>query len=75
MVLEGLRHACFLESLREMTSEGATLVVATHKTAVLPLLDRLIVLQAGRVILDGPRDAVLAKLAGKPQPVSQGVVA
>jgi len=61
--------------LREMTSEGATLVVATHKTAVLPLLERLIVLQGGRVVLDGPRDAVLAKLSGKPQPVFQEGVA
>lgn len=40
-------------------------IVATHKTALLPLLTRLLVVRDGRVILDGPRDEVLAKLAGK----------
>ncbi|NTV09405.1 MAG: ATP-binding cassette domain-containing protein [Zoogloea sp.] len=61
--------------LRDLAAEGATLVVTTHKTALLPLLDRLIVLQGGRVLLDGPRDAVLARLSGRPQTVGQEVAA
>jgi ATP-binding cassette subfamily C protein LapB len=61
--------------LRELTAEGVTLVVTTHKTALLPLLDRLIVLQGGRLLLDGPRDAVLAKLSGRPEPALQQGVA
>jgi ATP-binding cassette subfamily C protein LapB len=61
--------------LGEAAGKGATLVVATHKTALLPLLDRLVVLHGGRILLDGPRDQVLAKLAGKPQAVAQGGVA
>lgn len=55
--------------LAELAAEGVTMVATTHKNALLPLLDRLVVLQAGRVLLDGPRDAVLAKLSGKPQAV------
>ncbi|MDD5331113.1 MAG: ATP-binding cassette domain-containing protein, partial [Sulfuricella sp.] len=58
--------------LGDAATKGATLVVATHKSALLPLLDRLVVLHGGRVILDGPRDQVLAKLAGKPLAVVQG---
>jgi ATP-binding cassette subfamily C protein LapB len=73
--MDSVTEARVVSLLRELTNEGATLVVATHKTALLPMLDRLIVLQAGRILLDGPRDAVLAKLAGKSQPVSQGVLA
>jgi len=61
--------------LREITATGATLVAATHKTALLPLFDRLIVLQGGHILLDGPRDAVLAKLAGRPQPAPQARLA
>ena len=57
--------------LRELAAEGVTLMVTTHKTALLPLLDRLIVLQGGRMLLDGPRDAVLAKISGRPEPVPQ----
>lgn len=40
----------------------ATLVVATHKTALLPMLDRLLVMQNGRIVMDGPRELVLARL-------------
>ncbi|MET3600838.1 type I secretion system permease/ATPase [Martelella mangrovi] len=41
---------------------GTTLVVATHKPSVLTLVDRLIVVSNGRIIMDGPRDAILARL-------------
>jgi ATP-binding cassette, subfamily C, bacterial LapB len=46
---------------------GATdcAIVSTHKTALLPLFNRLWVVQNGRVVLDGPRDDVLARLSGK----------
>jgi ATP-binding cassette subfamily C protein LapB len=37
-----------------------TLVVATHRPAVLQWVDRVIVLEGGRVVADGPRDQLLA---------------
>jgi ATP-binding cassette subfamily C protein LapB len=43
-------------------SPDSLLVVVTHKMAILPLVNRVIVLDRGRVVLDGPRDAVLARL-------------
>jgi ATP-binding cassette subfamily C protein LapB len=73
--MDSVTEARVVSLLRELAAEGVTLVAATHKTALLPLLDRLIVLQGGRVLLDGPRDAVLAKLSGKPQTVLQEAVA
>lgn len=49
--------------------KDSTLILVTHRMAMLPLVDRLVVMDQGRVILDGPRDAVLAKLrAGPAQP-------
>lgn len=36
-----------------------TLVVATHRPAVLQLVDRIIVIHEGKIIKDGPRDAIL----------------
>jgi ATP-binding cassette subfamily C protein LapB len=38
------------------------LLLITHRTAMLPLVDRLVVLDQGRVVLDGPRDEVLRRL-------------
>ena len=73
--MDSVTEARVVALLRELAAEGATLVVTTHKTALLPLLDRLIVLQGGRMLLDGPRDAVLAKLSGRPEPVPQGIAA
>jgi ATP-binding cassette subfamily C protein LapB len=69
--MDSVTEARVVNLLREITGAGATLVAATHKTALLPLFDRLIVLQNGRILLDGPRDAVLVKLSGRPQPTAQ----
>ena len=41
-----------------------TLVLITHRASLLTMVDRLIVLDAGRVVADGPREAVLEALAG-----------
>lgn len=38
---------------------GRTLIVATHRPAPLELVRRLVVLDAGQVVADGPRDVVL----------------
>lgn len=73
--MDSVTEARIVGLLRDLAAEGVTLVVTTHKTALLPLLDRLIVLQGGQVFLDGPRDAVLARLSGRTQAGVQEVVA
>ncbi|WP_308444887.1 type I secretion system permease/ATPase [Paraburkholderia adhaesiva] len=49
-------------------TKGQTVVVATHRLSVLDLVDRVIVMNDGQVAMDGPKDAVLARLAAPPQP-------
>lgn len=41
-----------------------TLIVSTHRAPVLSLVDRVIWLEAGRVIADGPKAEVLRRMAG-----------
>ncbi|MCB1482653.1 MAG: ATP-binding cassette domain-containing protein [Rhodobiaceae bacterium] len=41
-----------------------TLIVATHRVPVLELVDRLIVMERGHIVADGPKQQVLAKLNG-----------
>jgi ATP-binding cassette subfamily C protein LapB len=41
-----------------------TLLLVTHKTSMLSLADRLLVLNEGRLVADGPRDEVLRALSG-----------
>lgn len=52
----------------ETLAQGRTLVLVTHRAPMLRLVERLIVLDHGRVIADGPREAVLARLRGGPRP-------
>lgn len=42
--------------------ENKTLVLVTHKSTLLPLVDRVIVLHQGKVVADGPKEAVLEAL-------------
>ena len=41
---------------------GRTLIVATHRAALLDLVDRVILMQDGRIVADGPKDQVLRNL-------------
>jgi ATP-binding cassette subfamily C protein LapB len=42
-----------------------TLIMVTHKPSVLSLVDRLIVLDDGKIVADGPKEKVLEALSGK----------
>ena len=53
----------FIDRLRTALAPDQTLVVSTHRHNMLSICDRLIVIDAGRIIADGPRDEVMAKLA------------
>ncbi|WP_257294982.1 type I secretion system permease/ATPase [Endozoicomonas sp. YOMI1] len=49
------------EQLKNRCS-GKTLILVTHKASMLDLVDRLIVMDSGRVVADGPKDQVHAAL-------------
>ena len=55
MVLGGLKN--------HLTDE--TVVIVTHRMAPLALVDRIIVLENGRVAIDGPKDLVIQRLQAK----------
>lgn len=42
---------------------GRTLVIITHRTSLLELVDRVIVIEEGRVALDGPKSALARRTA------------
>jgi ATP-binding cassette subfamily C protein LapB len=52
----------FIEHLKTALSADQTLVVSTHRHNMLSIVDRLIVIDAGRIIADGPREQVLGHL-------------
>ncbi len=42
--------------------QGKTLLLVTHRTSLLSLVDRLLVLDNGKIVADGPKDAVIDAL-------------
>ncbi|MBW8847930.1 MAG: type I secretion system permease/ATPase [Burkholderiales bacterium] len=61
--MDAQSEMAFLRQLRDAAGT-ATLVVVTHRPAVLELVQRIVVVDAGRIVMDGPRDQVLAALSG-----------
>jgi ATP-binding cassette, subfamily C, bacterial LapB len=61
--MDAQSEVAFLRQLKEAASH-VTLVVVTHRPAVLELVQRVVVIDGGRVVLDGPKQQVLAALAG-----------
>ena len=54
-------EAQFKERLRRF-AEQKTVVVVTHRTSLIDLANRIIVVDAGRIVADGPRDQVVDAL-------------
>lgn len=46
--------------LRDHREQGGTALVVSHRRGVLAVADRVLVMEAGRIVTDGPRDCVLA---------------
>ena len=56
--IDDVSEKILIQHLKEWLGHR-TLVVATHRPAVLQLVDRIIVVHEGKIIKDGPRDAIL----------------
>lgn len=56
-------EAAVVEGLgKYLEEENATLLISTHVPALLALVDRIIVLNEGKIAADGPRDQILKQL-------------
>ncbi|WP_080406723.1 type I secretion system permease/ATPase [Burkholderia ubonensis] len=65
--MDSQTEAVFLDHLARAT-EGQTLVVVTHRPSLLALVDRIIVVEEGKVVADGPKSKILAALSGESRP-------
>lgn len=61
-----------IQVLRGELQQGQTLVVSTHKTALLDLVDRIIIMDNHQIVMDGAKDAVLKQLMQNEQAKKQG---
>jgi ATP-binding cassette subfamily C exporter for protease/lipase len=66
--------AALAATILALKSRGTTFVVMTHRTGILPVVDKLLVLMDGQVKAFGPRDEVMdamAKAAAQAQQAAQ----
>jgi ATP-binding cassette subfamily C protein LapB len=56
-------EAYFVEKLAKAIRPEQTLVISTHRISMLALVDRLIVIDRGRIIADGPKAQVMKALS------------
>lgn len=63
MDLASERH--LIACLRQAIAPDVTLVLSTHRYSMLELIDRLIVIENGKLIADGPKEQVIAALQRK----------
>ncbi len=61
--MDAQSEVAFLRQLKTACGD-CTLVMVTHRPAVLELVQRVLVVDNGRVVLDGPKAQVLAALSG-----------
>ena len=54
-----------VQMLLHCKSNGITSFIVAHRSGVLGVVDRILVLTAGQVALFGPKDEVLAQLSGR----------
>lgn len=52
----------FVERLKVLAKTDMTIIVSTHRPSLLALVDRVLVFEKGKLVADGPRDAVIASL-------------
>ena len=64
-------EAGFIERFREWV-KGRTLLLVTHRSSMLTLTDRVLVLDEGRLVADGPRSQVIERLRAGQVPRGMG---
>ena len=59
--MDSVQERVFVDRMRQ-EMQGKTMLVVTHRPSILQIVDRILVIDQGRLVADGPRDAILAKL-------------
>jgi ATP-binding cassette subfamily C protein LapB len=62
-----------IAALTQALQPDDVLLMVTHKTGLLKVVQRVIVMDKGRIVMDGPRDAMLARLMGPPAATNPGL--
>lgn len=68
--MDAQSEALLLQRLKTILP-GKTILLITHRPSLLELVDRLIVMDEGQVVADGPKDLIMQQLQSGAVPVAQ----
>ena len=66
---------CIQVIAQALQQGGKTLILSTHKTSLLNLVDRIIIMANNQIVMDGPKQAILAQLQKNEEMVRQQALA
>lgn len=73
--LDEAGEAALVQAVTELKSHGKTVIVITHRTSIIGVVDKILFLREGQLQLFGPRQEVLATLLRAQQQAAQGPAA
>jgi PrtD family type I secretion system ABC transporter len=71
--LDSAGEQALLETMRELRCAGVTLIVVSHRPSLLMQVDKLLVLEAGRVVRFGARAEVMRRVTPRAEPAAHPV--
>jgi ATP-binding cassette subfamily C exporter for protease/lipase len=60
--LDDAGEAALLKTVQELKTKGKTVILVTHRPGAVAVADRIVILQEGRIQMDGPREAVISAI-------------
>ena len=55
-----------IDRLRTVQASGVGMILSTHRLSLAAIAERYVVIESGRIVMDGPRDAVIRQLNAGP---------
>lgn len=68
--LDDVGETALVRAVQDLKAQGKTVFLITHRTSILGVTDRLLLLQDGAITHYGPRQEVIAALQPKPGPAA-----
>jgi ATP-binding cassette subfamily C exporter for protease/lipase len=66
--LDDAGEAALVEAIQSLKAEGCTVVLITHRTSIISVVDKILLMRDGQVAAFGPRNDVLNAMAKAAQP-------
>ena len=61
--MDNLSEATFIQGFADWVEPDTSIIIATHRNSLLKLVDRVIILDQGKLVADGPREEIIKHLS------------